>query len=496
MTPFGYYALSFFTNAAILIFEITGGRLLAPYLGTSVGVWAGLIAVVLGGMAVGYQMGGVFAEKKADNQRIGEFLFAAGGTAILAWSLRDLVPTWVSTLGVPVTAGAVIAGSIIFLPTVILLAAISPILAKNLILKLTSTARTIGTISALGTLGSIVGAVFTGLVLIPLFGVKGILLATALSLILVSALFIRKKRGLFILTFILIAAVAFFINAHPTKTTNLVADISTEYNRIFITREHFEKDAYALWTSPFGIQCVMNVENGLADDTTLVAGHQKAHDILVSHVFPEGPSTALFLGGCVATFPRYLEKEFPNLVSTIVEIDPGMTAAARKYFSFKDAYFPNISFVHEDARVFISRDVHKYDLVYLDAFGSEGRVPFHLVTEEMFHRVAERTAENGITIVNTHGAHEGLGLLYPAVFVKTAKTAFKFVSLYEFTGKPKLSQNLIIVGSHSRELPDELIDPRYPTMTLRRISTPDTVMTLTDNYAPVEGIPRERLQRN
>jgi LytS/YehU family sensor histidine kinase len=57
MNRYAFYALSFLTNATILVFEITGGRLLAPYIGNSVGVWAGLIAVILGGMAIGYHFG-------------------------------------------------------------------------------------------------------------------------------------------------------------------------------------------------------------------------------------------------------------------------------------------------------------------------------------------------------------------------------------------------------------------------------------------------------
>ncbi|MEK9177235.1 MAG: fused MFS/spermidine synthase, partial [Patescibacteria group bacterium] len=87
------YFLSFVTNAAILVLEIAGGRLLAPYIGTSVGVWAGLIAVILGGMALGYRVGGHLGDRDASQKRIGLVITVAGMAALISWGMRDFIPT-------------------------------------------------------------------------------------------------------------------------------------------------------------------------------------------------------------------------------------------------------------------------------------------------------------------------------------------------------------------------------------------------------------------
>ncbi|MEK9160549.1 MAG: fused MFS/spermidine synthase [Patescibacteria group bacterium] len=482
------YLLSFATNALVLVLEITGGRLLAPYLGTSVGVWAGLIAVVLGSMALGYHVGGKFADTDASPRRITSILLAASVTALIAWSVRDLAPTSITATHLEPTLHAVMIGAILFMPSVILLAGVSPFLAKNLIKRLDTTAHVVGDLNAVGTAGAIVGAIVTGIYLIPYFSVDHILLGVALALF---ALTILTWRGLalpLVAIVILSTTLAWSLNAVPTRADGWRAEYSTAYNRIVITETDTTR---AVWTSPFGIQCQMFVtDEGTVDPTRLVETYQRAHDILVAALVPEGAHRALFLGGCVAAFPRYLTTRYPSLDATVVELDPGMTKVAQELFDFDPT---TVTMIHEDARVFVNNDHEPYDLVYVDAFGSSGRVPFHLVTEEMFARLAAHVSSDGFLIMNTHGSYEGPGLLYPSVFVKTAETAFAHVALYQFTQDPLSPQNLVILASPSRELPEQFTDPRYPDLTLTKVTTLDHVRILTDRYAPVEGLSREKL---
>src|SRR3990172_1660198 len=56
----------FICGAVIMIFELVGSRVLAPYLGTSIYVWTSLIGVILGSLSLGYFLGGKMADKKAD----------------------------------------------------------------------------------------------------------------------------------------------------------------------------------------------------------------------------------------------------------------------------------------------------------------------------------------------------------------------------------------------------------------------------------------------
>ena len=47
-----------------MLIEIAGARLINPYFGVGIYVWAALISVTLGGLALGYWIGGIIADKR------------------------------------------------------------------------------------------------------------------------------------------------------------------------------------------------------------------------------------------------------------------------------------------------------------------------------------------------------------------------------------------------------------------------------------------------
>lgn len=51
-------AAVFVCGAAVMIFEIAGSRVLAPYAGASLCVWTSLIGVILASLSAGYWSGG------------------------------------------------------------------------------------------------------------------------------------------------------------------------------------------------------------------------------------------------------------------------------------------------------------------------------------------------------------------------------------------------------------------------------------------------------
>nr|HQU92780.1 fused MFS/spermidine synthase [Pyrinomonadaceae bacterium] len=50
-------------GAVVMIFEITGSRVLAPFIGTSTYIWTSLIGVILGALSLGYWIGGRTADR-------------------------------------------------------------------------------------------------------------------------------------------------------------------------------------------------------------------------------------------------------------------------------------------------------------------------------------------------------------------------------------------------------------------------------------------------
>src|SRR5689334_24819125 len=86
LRPYLYFTAAI-TGAAVMIVEILGAKMLAPYFGTSHFVWTAQIAVTLVALATGYYAGGRLVDRAPRLSRLyGSVLIAAGylGLTVLA----------------------------------------------------------------------------------------------------------------------------------------------------------------------------------------------------------------------------------------------------------------------------------------------------------------------------------------------------------------------------------------------------------------------------
>ena len=49
----------FVSGTVVMVLELIGSRILAPYLGTSIFVWTSLIGIILAALSGGYYLGGI-----------------------------------------------------------------------------------------------------------------------------------------------------------------------------------------------------------------------------------------------------------------------------------------------------------------------------------------------------------------------------------------------------------------------------------------------------
>ncbi|HZD22483.1 MAG TPA: fused MFS/spermidine synthase, partial [Acidimicrobiia bacterium] len=163
-------SLVFFTSAAVLVIEILAARLLAPYLGVSLEVFTGIIGVVLAGISFGAWIGGRTADRTEPRRLPGPLLIAGGVTALAAPLIIDLIGP-----GLTVDAVTIVFASAagFFLPAAIL-SAVPPVIVKIQLASLDETGTVVGTYSAIGTAGAILGTFVTGFVLIASFPTRPI----------------------------------------------------------------------------------------------------------------------------------------------------------------------------------------------------------------------------------------------------------------------------------------------------------------------------------
>jgi spermidine synthase len=133
----------------------------------------------------------------------------------------------------------------------------------------------------------------------------------------------------------------------------------------------------------------------------------------------EPPRRILIVGLGGGTLPMTLAEMLPQAHIDVVEIDPAVTRAAKRFFSFKEG--PNMRVFEEDGRVYVKRAGRageRYDLVMLDAFDHE-YIPEHLLTREFLEEVRVLLGQKGVLVANTFSSsalYDHESTTYAAVF--------------------------------------------------------------------------------
>jgi predicted membrane-bound spermidine synthase len=439
----------FVCGALVMIYEIIGSRILSPYIGTSTYVWTSLIGVILAALSLGYWLGGKLADRRPDLKILASVVFLAGGAVAATILFKDIFLSFISRSPLILELKSVIAALLLFAPASVLLGFVTPYAVKLKMLSLEDSGKTVGRLYALSTVGSILGTFLAGFVLIPFVGSTRTLYLLGFCLIGLSLLlapFALTKANLTILIIFVCGISATELQGYLLLRTNDLHDIDTEYNRVQIFTMNDDasgRKVRALVIDPHFIQSKMYLESD-----ELASEYAKYYH-LVRHFKPDFQTT-LLIGGAGYSFPKDFLKTYPDKQIDTVEIDPKMTALARKYFNLREN--PNLKIFHEDGRIFLNRAAdEKYDAVFLDAFGSLFSVPFHLTTLEAVRQINRVLKPDGVVIFNVGGAIKGKASRFLNAEIATYKQVFPQVLLFKV--RPERAdeevQNLIIVAGKS-----------------------------------------------
>ena len=127
--------LVFAASGAVLVVEILGIRLLAPYVGLTLETTTTIIGTVLAGIAAGSALGGRAADRMDPRRLVSELLI---GGALLAIGIVPLIRVLGGALAGGGDAAALAIALAALLPTAAVLSAVTPVVAK---LQLATSAR-------------------------------------------------------------------------------------------------------------------------------------------------------------------------------------------------------------------------------------------------------------------------------------------------------------------------------------------------------------------
>ncbi len=516
----GYLILLVFTAGfATLGVELSASRLLDPWFGNSLVVWASLIGLILLYLSLGYALGGTIADR---SPRLTTLLRLAGLGALgiglipaLARPVLLVASRGVVDLNAGLLAGSMAAMLILFSVPVTLLGCVSPFAVRLALQDVAGSGKVAGRLYAVSTAGSILGAFVPVLLLIPNIGTRRTfaVLAGCLLLVVVAGLLrVRRRRE----TLLALAALALVIAlgwwpVGPLKgSAGLIYETESAHNYIQVL--DFGTERQLRLNEGEGIHSVYRPGGGLADgvwDYFLIAP--------AFNPAPYGPERVrrAYIGGLAAgTIPKLLTEAYGPIAIDGAELDPAIIRVGREWFAMTE---PNLNAVAVDARWWLqianSKSANRqistggtqhairntqYDLIAVDAYRPP-YIPFHLTTVEFFALARERLAEDGVVAVNVGRTHSDYSLV--DAIAATMQQVFPSVYVVDLPdGGGPLGNALVVATRRPTTLADFRANlPRFDAPLLAEVgrqamgqaipaAPPPGAPIFTDDRAPVEQV--------
>ena len=162
--------------------ELLGGRVMAPWFGSSIYVWGSIITVFMASLATGYLLGGRWSLTNPSLVRFG-CLFLGG--AVLLYPLvyfSEPAMGWIFERIEDPRYGSLAASCLLFVPPTVLLGMISPYSVRLLVRNTEESGNVAGRLYFASTFGSTLGTLGTSFYFVLWFEVDTILTLLTASL--------------------------------------------------------------------------------------------------------------------------------------------------------------------------------------------------------------------------------------------------------------------------------------------------------------------------
>ncbi|MBE3558853.1 MAG: fused MFS/spermidine synthase [Ktedonobacteraceae bacterium] len=482
--------LVFIGGMTSLALEMCASRLLGAYFGTSLLIWAVLIGLILLYLTAGYFLGGRLADRYPSARVLCNLTALAGlatciipliSQSILNWSI-----TGIAQLSVSVFASSLLGSALLFAVPVTLLGLVSPFAVRLLTKDVDHSGRISGSLYAISTLGSILGAFLPVLWLIPAVGVRRSLLIFGALLFAASLWGMRPRwRPSFAIPLILL-----LLPLGPLKEIPYLRyEQESLYNYIQVTQQ------------PDGTrELILNEGQAIhsiyyPDPQRVLTGWYWDYFLAAPYFnqgfTPQKLKRVAIIGLAAGTIARQFTQVYGPVAIDGVEIDPAIVEVGRKYFDMNE---PNLHVYVQDGRAFLATTHAKYDVVVIDAF-QQPYIPFQLTTREFFNEVRDHLSPGGVVALNT--GHTATDYRLVQAFVNTMHSVFPSVYTFNVPGtfntevmatmQPTSIETLR--ANLSRFSANEVMGQvASEVLPVAQRGQPDGGLVFTDDRAPIEQI--------
>ena len=196
LTDWTVFLLAFTSGFVIMSIELLGGRILAPYFGTSIYVWGSIIAVFMISLAIGYLTGGHLSLLSPRLGRYSLFFLAAAVALLPIIFYGEQMMDWIFLRIADPRYGSLLAATLLFFVPTAILGMVAPYSVRLLIGDTNHSGKVAGGLYFVSTLGSALGTWLTSFYFVLLFDIDQIVttMAGILLLCFILALAVDRVR--------------------------------------------------------------------------------------------------------------------------------------------------------------------------------------------------------------------------------------------------------------------------------------------------------------
>lgn len=464
-----------FSGLASMIYEVAWVRLLIHVLGSSTYSYTLMLVAFISGITIGSWLVAVFIQRIRN--LFGALALCQLGVGIsmaltlplygripyMFWHLGAILTPTEATYPIFLTLQFVVCFLIMIIPTIFLGMSL-PLASRIATRSVVVLGRTVGTVFTVNTVGTVIGSLAAGLVLIPLIGVRhamevGFLLNLGCGIVLTyfNDASSRLRRVVLVTPIAILASLAFvfgsdwnqsvmfsgvfrqFGNNRTPPPSYAEFEKTVKANKVLFYKEGASATV-GVYEHPLGPQLVLLI-NGRTDASSL---NDLPTQVLLGQVpmmlHPQ-PDTVLVIGfgsgvtvGSVLTHPVKLVES--------AEISPEVIAASRlfEHVSNRPLADPRLRLHVDDALAFLKLTRANYDVII-----SEPSKPWragigNLFTTEFFQLCKERLRANGLMVQWLHLQEiddEAFRLV-----VRTFRSVFPHITVWQ-----SLTKDVFLVGS-------------------------------------------------
>jgi len=483
----------FGSGAVLMALEILAFRIIGKTFGTALRETTAVITIFLISMSLGYWLGGKAGDRWPGRRTLVVPMAGAGVYILFIPLLDETVSERIFDSALPLGLHALVACALFFVVPSLLMATVSPVAIRLLAQAVEQTGKVAGSVSALSTVGSILGTILMGFYLIDAFGsVKLLTVAlggTMLVLSALAALGMRLKPAA--------AGLALLLLAGSGASANIIYERDSSYHHIVVR----EEDGFRILYFDNAPQSQMSV----ADPTS--GAFEYCDYFSSAFLFKPDIKDVLMLGLGGGSIPKRFLKDNPNVRMDVVDVDAQVVAVAKRFFAVQPG--PRLNLVVADGRAYVKRTRKKYDYILIDAYSRNrygSTIPAHLPTREFFEQVSKCLRPGGIVAYNVIAqvghANDGIitallrtmGAHFTTPYLFQAESSWNTV-IMAFKGTPqRLTRDALIRRAQEAVRAGRIKLPGFETRAGNIVPVPDLkkAILLTDDHAPVDRLLRGR----